>query len=110
MESIVPSTDALVKLLGGVVTAGVAYIIRLGRRLDVLEAVFQRSDNELHKVSMEQAEHDKRLAVIDSILDELRKLAPDLRNVVVLTAKMDVLLEKADRRLEYLEQNQCQHH
>lgn len=84
-------------------SGGIGWIYRQGVRLEVLERMFEDKKGTINQVKETQDNHDRRLAVVESAVVELKEVLPELRNIGSLCAKMDSFISSTDRRLELLE-------
>jgi hypothetical protein len=86
-----------------IVVPTVAAIIHLYIRFGILEGILKDKKEMLTAVAKGHADHDKRIAVMESVVAELRGLAPDLRKVVEIQAKLETIASTSERRLQMLE-------
>jgi hypothetical protein len=89
------------ELLTGSVLAVGGYVFRLAYRIEVMERLFKDKKQTLDGVVTASADHEKRLAVIESVIVDLRELTPALQNVAT---KVETLLETSLQRIDRLEE------
>jgi hypothetical protein len=105
-------TDFVVKAGSAAAATSLAGLIRMRERLSKLESKVESLDHTIEekKVAMAamsrgQAEHAERLAVIETVIEELGKIAPSLQSIATVTTKMDVLIAHMERRINLLEEH-----
>jgi hypothetical protein len=91
------------ELLAAVVLGVAGFLYRMAYRVEVLERLFKDKKATLEGVVTTSASHEKRLAVIESVIADLKELTPALQKIASLTGKVETLLETSLHRLDRLE-------
>lgn len=112
-----PVSDILAKTGATLASATILGYIHVRDKVNKLESQVQQNTKLLEEkketisaISMSHAEHAERLAVIETVLEDLKELAPALRGILSLTTKMDVILEHTTRRIDLLEEHVLRKH
>jgi hypothetical protein len=95
--------EFLALFLSGGLLAVIGWAFTLSNRQAVTEDRVQTMKEQLAESQKEGGSRDAKIAVLTKAMETVEQLAPGLQNVITLSAKMDVMLENAARRLELIE-------